>query len=88
MKIHFFEMEKIVVKFGITVIWFYGESVHGRGLIDAMTFECKQQLRHELISNDSWFRPQMPTTWCNFSRNIFQATVIKSITVWLLLTQI
>ena len=55
MKIHFFEMEKIVMKFGITVIWFYGESVHGRRLTDAMSFGCKQQLRREMITNDSWF---------------------------------
>ena len=27
----------------------------------------------------------MLTTWCNFSTNIFQATIIKSITVWMLL---
>ena len=42
---------------GLTVIWFYGEPGHGCGLVDAMSsFGCKQQLCHEIVTNDSWFQ--------------------------------
>ena len=55
-KFTFFEMKRIAIEFGITVVWFYGELGHGRGLVDAMSsFGCKLQLRHEIITNDSWF---------------------------------
>ena len=47
-----------------------------------MEFGCKQELHHKIITSDSWFL----TTRCNFSRNIFQPKVVKSITVWMLLT--
>ena len=49
-------MKKIAAEFGITVVWFYGEPGHGHGLVDAMSsFGCKQQLRHEIVTNDAWF---------------------------------
>ena len=52
----FFQMKKIAAEFGITVLWFYGEPGHGRRLVDVMSsFCCKQQLRHEIVSNDAWF---------------------------------
>ena len=55
-KFTFFQMKKIAAEFGITVVWFYGEPGHGRGLVDAMSsFGCKQQLRHEIVTNDAWF---------------------------------
>ena len=55
-KFTFFEIKKIAMDFGITVVWFYGEPGHGRGLVDVMSsFGSKQQLRHEIINNDSWF---------------------------------
>ena len=55
-KFTFFEMKKLASDFGITVVWFYGEPGHGRGFADAMSsFGCKQQLRHEIVTNDSWF---------------------------------
>ena len=51
-----FQMKKIAAEFGITAVWFYGEPGHGRGLVDAMSsFGCKQQLRHEIVTNDAWF---------------------------------
>ena len=38
-------------------VWYYGEPGHGRGLVDTMSsFGCKQQLRHEIVTNDSWFQ--------------------------------
>ena len=50
-------MKKLAKELGIKVVWFYGEPGHGRGLVDAMSsFGCKQQLRHEIITNDSWFQ--------------------------------
>ena len=49
-------MKKITMELGITVSWFYGEPGHGRGLFDVISsVGCKQQLRHEIIANDSWF---------------------------------
>lgn len=38
-------------------MWFYGESCHENcGLADTkLSFQCKQQLRHEIISNGTWF---------------------------------
>ena len=52
----FFEMKKIAIEYNINVVWFYGEPGHGRGLVDAMSsFGCKQQLRHEIVLNDTWF---------------------------------
>ena len=49
-------MKKVAMDFGITVVWFYSEPGHGRGLVDAMlSFGCKQQLRHKIIISDSWF---------------------------------
>ena len=52
----FFQMKKIAAEFGITVVWFYGEPGYGHGLVDAMSsFGCKQQLRHEIVTNDAWF---------------------------------
>ena len=69
MQIHFFEMKKIAMDFGITVVWFYVEPGHGCGLVDAMSsFGCKQKLCHKIITNDSWFP--------NFSINIFQVTAV------------
>lgn len=36
--------------------WFYGETGHSNGLVYAMSsFACKQQLIHEIISNDTSF---------------------------------
>ena len=55
-KFTFFQMKKIAAEFGITVVWFYGEPEHERGLVDAMSsFGCKQQLHHEIVTNDVWF---------------------------------
>ena len=49
-------MKKIAAEFGITVVWFYGEPGHGGGLVDAMSsFGCKQQLCHEIVTNDACF---------------------------------
>ena len=49
-------MRKLAIDLGIAVVWFYGEPGHGRGLVDAMSsFDCKLQLRHEILTNDSWF---------------------------------
>ena len=50
-------MKKLASDFGITVVWFYKKPGHGCGLVDAMSsFGCKQQLRHEIVNNDSWFQ--------------------------------
>ena len=50
-------MKKLATEFGIKIIWFYGEPGHGHGLVDAMSsFGCKQQLCHEIVTNDSWFQ--------------------------------
>ena len=47
-------MKKIAAEFGITVVWFYSEPGHGHGLVDVMSsFGCKQQLRHEIVTNDA-----------------------------------
>ena len=55
-KFTFFQMKKIAAEFGIAVVWFYGEPGHGGGLVDAMSsFGCKQQLCHEIVTNDAWF---------------------------------
>ena len=55
-KFNFFQMKKIAAEFGITVVWFYGEPGYGHGLVDAMSsFGCKQQLCHEIVTNDAWF---------------------------------
>ena len=38
------------------MVWFYEKPGHGCGLVDVMSsFGCKQQLRHEIVNNDSWF---------------------------------
>ena len=48
---------KLATEFGIKIIWFYVEPGHGCGLVDAMSsFGCKQQLCHEIVTNDSWFQ--------------------------------
>ena len=50
-------MKKLAKELVIKVVWFYGEPGHGRGLVDAISsFGCKQQLCHEIITNDSWFQ--------------------------------
>ena len=50
-------MKKLATEFGIKIVWFYGDPGHGRGLADAVSsFGWKQQLRHEIVTNDSWFR--------------------------------
>ena len=50
-------MKTLATQFGVTIIWYYGEPGHGQGLVDAMSsFGCKQQLRHEIVTNDSWFQ--------------------------------
>ena len=50
-------MKKLATEFGIKIIWFYGEPGHGRGLVDAISpFGCKQQLRREIVTNDSQFQ--------------------------------
>ena len=55
-KFTFFQMKKIAAEFGITVVWFYDEPWYGPGLVDAMSsFGCKQQLRHDIVTNDAWF---------------------------------
>ena len=55
-KFTFFEMKKIAMDFGITVVWFYVEPGHGCGLVDAISsFGCKQKLCRKIITNDSWF---------------------------------
>ena len=56
-KFTFYEMKKLATEFGIKIVWFYGDPGHGRGLVDAVSsFGWKQQLRHEIVTNDSWFR--------------------------------
>ena len=53
----FYEMKILTKELRIKVVWFYGEPGHGRGLVDAMcSFGWKQQLRNEIITNDSWFQ--------------------------------
>ena len=77
-KFTFFQMKKLASEFGITIVWFYGEPGHGRGLVDAMSsFGCKQQLRHEIVTNDNWF--DNAESMVDFlSKSISQMIVIKS----------
>ena len=50
-------MKKLATEFRIKIIWFDGEPGYGCGLNDAMSsFGCKQQLRHEIVTSDSWFQ--------------------------------
>ena len=56
-KFTFYEMKKSAIEFGIKIIGFYGEPGHGHGLVDAMSsFGSKEQLHHEIVTNDSWFQ--------------------------------
>ena len=55
-KFTLFQMKKIAAESVITAVWFYGEPEHGHRLVDAISsFGCKQQLRHEIATNDAWF---------------------------------
>ena len=52
----FHKMKMCAQKYGITVVWMYGTQGRGRGLVDAMAwFGCKQPLKKDIITNDSWF---------------------------------
>ena len=50
-------MKTLATQFGVKIIWYCGEPGYGRGLVDAMSsFGCKQQLHHEIVTNDSRFQ--------------------------------
>ena len=49
-------MKELARKYSITVACFYGESGHGKGLVDAMSsLGCKQPLHHSIVSKDMWY---------------------------------
>ena len=53
----FQDLIDLSLRYGIQIIWFYGEAGHGRGLIDVMAwFGVKGPLRHTILSGDRWFR--------------------------------
>ena len=55
-KYTFQKMKELAKLYKIDIVWFYGEPGHGRGLVDAMSsFECKQQLREEIVKYDNFF---------------------------------
>ena len=50
-------MKKLAIKYQIEIFWFYGETEHGTGLVDAMSsFGCKKVLRSVIINEDKWFK--------------------------------
>ena len=49
-------MKKLAIHHKITVVWFYGEPGHGRGVVDAMSsFGCKHPLKNAILADDKWF---------------------------------
>ena len=53
----FQDLIDLSLRYGIQIIWFYGEAGQGRDLIDAMAwFHVKGPLRHTILAEDRWFR--------------------------------
>ena len=55
-KYTFHAIKDLAAKYGIYIMWFYGETGHGKGLVDAMSsFGCKNPLKHGIITEDWWY---------------------------------
>ena len=55
-RIVFASIRKLVIKYKLKIVWFYGEPGHGKGLVDAMSsFGCKSPLRQMVINHYKWY---------------------------------
>ena len=69
-------MLDLAKKYGIRIIWFFGEAGHGRGLIDAMAwFGAKGPMRNHILQTDRWF--ENAEAMCSFLKLRFSKDKAK-----------